>query len=64
MTAVHTAAMSIMCGLGEVFICGGVEHMGHVPMDQGFGSKSKHKQIFSKGIRNEGVNCRIAFNSA
>ena len=35
MTAVHTAAMSIMCGLGEVFICGGVEHMGHVPMDHG-----------------------------
>jgi acetyl-CoA acyltransferase len=24
-----------MCGLGEVFICGGVEHMGHVPMDHG-----------------------------
>jgi len=35
MTAVHTAAMSIMCGIGEVFLCGGVEHMGHVPMDHG-----------------------------
>jgi len=35
MTAVHTAAMSIMCGMGEVFLCGGVEHMGHVPMDHG-----------------------------
>ena len=35
MTAVHSAAMSIMCEVGEVFICGGVEHMGHVPMDHG-----------------------------
>ena len=35
MTAVHTAAMSIMCGLGDIFLCGGVEHMGHVPMDLG-----------------------------
>ncbi len=35
MTAVHTAAMSIMCGQGDVFLCGGVEHMGHVPMDLG-----------------------------
>ena len=35
MTAVHTAAMSIMCGHGDVFLCGGVEHMGHVPMDLG-----------------------------
>ncbi|MDE0788612.1 MAG: beta-ketoacyl synthase N-terminal-like domain-containing protein, partial [SAR324 cluster bacterium] len=35
MTAVHTAAMSIMCGQGDAFLCGGVEHMGHVPMDLG-----------------------------
>jgi acetyl-CoA acyltransferase len=35
MTAVHSAAMSIMCGQGDVFLCGGVEHMGHVPMDLG-----------------------------
>ena len=35
MTAVQTAAMSIMCGQGDVFLCGGVEHMGHVPMDLG-----------------------------
>jgi acetyl-CoA acyltransferase len=35
MTAVHTAAMSIMCGQGDVFLCGGVEHMGHVSMVHG-----------------------------
>lgn len=35
MTAIHTAAMSIQTGNGDVFICGGVEHMGHVPMMHG-----------------------------
>ena len=35
MTAIHTAAAMIMAGQGEVFICGGVEHMGHVPMTHG-----------------------------
>ena len=36
MTAVHTAAMGIMSGQGDVYLCGGVEHMGHVPMTHGF----------------------------
>jgi len=35
MTAIHSAAMAIMSGQGQVFFCGGVEHMGHVPMDHG-----------------------------
>lgn len=35
MTALHTAAMSIMSGMGDLFIVGGVEHMGHVPMTHG-----------------------------
>ncbi|MCY7294719.1 acetyl-CoA C-acyltransferase FadA [Alteromonas sp. a30] len=33
MGALHDAAKSIMTGNGDVFIIGGVEHMGHVPMD-------------------------------
>lgn len=36
MTAIHTATASIKAGVGDVFICGGVEHMGHVPMTHGF----------------------------
>ena len=36
MSAIHTAAMSIMTGHGEVYVCGGVEHMGHVAMTHGF----------------------------
>jgi acetyl-CoA acyltransferase len=35
MTALHTAAMTVMSGYGDVFIVGGVEHMGHVPMTHG-----------------------------
>jgi acetyl-CoA acyltransferase len=33
--AINTAALSIQTGNGEVFLCGGVEHMGHVAMDHG-----------------------------
>ena len=36
MTAIHSAAQSIMTGNGEVFVVGGVEHMGHIPMTDGF----------------------------
>lgn len=36
MTAIHTAVGNIMSGMGDTYICGGVEHMGHVPMTHGF----------------------------
>ncbi|WP_028007118.1 acetyl-CoA C-acyltransferase FadA [Solimonas flava] len=36
MTAIHTAVGAIKAGVGDVYICGGVEHMGHVPMTHGF----------------------------
>jgi acetyl-CoA acyltransferase len=35
MSALHSAAMAIMTGNGEVFMVGGVEHMGHLPMTHG-----------------------------
>lgn len=35
MTALHTAAQSIQCGNGDIFLVGGVEHMGHLPMNHG-----------------------------
>jgi acetyl-CoA acyltransferase len=35
MTALHNAAMAIRAGCGDVFLVGGVEHMGHVPMTHG-----------------------------
>jgi acetyl-CoA acyltransferase len=45
MSALHSAAMSIMTDNGEVFVVGGVEHMGHVPMTHGLDpnpAMSKH----------------------
>lgn len=36
MTAIHIAAAQIEAGIGDTFLCGGVEHMGHVPMTHGF----------------------------
>jgi acetyl-CoA acyltransferase len=35
MSAIHTAAQAIMTGQGDVFVVGGVEHMGHVSMMHG-----------------------------
>ena len=35
MTAIHTAAQAIMTNNGDMFVVGGVEHMGHLPMDHG-----------------------------
>jgi len=36
MTAIHTAAQAIQTNNGDVFVVGGVEHMGHVNMQHGF----------------------------
>ena len=33
--AINTAAGNVMLGQGEVYLCGGVEHMGHVAIDHG-----------------------------
>ena len=35
MTAVHEASNAIKAGNVDIFICGGVEHMGHIPMTHG-----------------------------
>lgn len=35
MQSIHNAAGAIATGNDGIFICGGVEHMGHVPMDHG-----------------------------
>lgn len=35
MQALHDATRAIQCGMGSVYLIGGVEHMGHVPMNHG-----------------------------
>ncbi len=34
MSALHTAAAQIQAGIGEVYLIGGVEHMGHIDMNK------------------------------
>lgn len=36
MSAIHIAFANVKAGLGDVYVCGGVEHMGHVAMDYNF----------------------------
>lgn len=36
MTAIHAAVGAINSGIGDIYLCGGVEHMGHIPMTHGF----------------------------
>ena len=48
MTSIHTAAMSVMTGNGDVFICGGVEHMGHLPLDYGIDVNPSWSKHFAK----------------
>ncbi|MFT5082923.1 MAG: acetyl-CoA acyltransferase [Lentisphaeria bacterium] len=35
MSALHTAAVNIMAGQGDIYLVGGVEHMGHIEMMEG-----------------------------
>lgn len=58
MQALHTATMAIQSGNGDVFVVGGVEHMGHVPMTHGIDlnpalTKSAAKGSMAMGITAE-----------
>jgi len=58
MQALHDAASGIMCGRGDVYMIGGVEHMGHVPMNYNVDlhpglSKSTAKASGSMGMTAE-----------
>ncbi len=59
MTALHTAAMSIQTGLGEVYIVGGVEHMGHVPMTHGLDWNPHMSRYMSKGGGSMGMTAEL-----
>jgi len=58
MTALHGAVTSIMAGYGDVFLVGGVEHMGHLPMTYGLdfsplNSKQNAKAAGAMGLTAE-----------
>ena len=59
MTALHTATMSIQACYGDIFIVGGVEHMGHVPMSYGVEFNPKANKMVAKGAQNMGFSCEL-----
>ena len=59
MTALHTAAMSIMSGMGDVFIVGGVEHMGHVPMTHGLDFNPSESKYVAKAAGMMGLTAEM-----
>ncbi len=59
MTALHTSVMSIQAGYGDIFMVGGVEHMGHVPMTLNVDFNPKAHHSISKGAHNMGLTAEL-----
>jgi len=59
MTAIHLAAMGIQSGQGDVYLVGGVEHMGHVPMTFNVDFNPKATTHISKGAQNMGLTAEL-----
>lgn len=55
MSATHIAAQSIMTGYGDVFVVGGVEHMGHLPMNKGVSPNPAVSKHVAKASGNMGM---------
>ena len=59
MTAIHIAATQIQANLGDIFMVGGVEHMGHVPMTLNVDFNPKANTHISKGAQNMGLTAEL-----
>lgn len=55
MSAIHSAAQAIQTGNGDVFVVGGVEHMGHVAMDHGFDHNPSSSRYVAKASNMMGL---------
>lgn len=55
MAGLHTAAASITAGLGDTFIVGGVEHIGHLPMLHGIDINPELGRTISSHSMNMGL---------
>lgn len=55
MAGLHTAAASISAGLGDTFIVGGVEHIGHLPMLHGIDINPELSRSISSYSMNMGL---------
>lgn len=59
MTALHMAAQGIMSGEGEIYMVGGVEHMGHVPMTHGIDFNPEFSKVASKASGSMGLTAEM-----
>ncbi|WP_281646887.1 acetyl-CoA C-acyltransferase FadA [Parendozoicomonas sp. Alg238-R29] len=59
MQALHTAAQGIMTGNGDVFVVGGVEHMGHVKMDHGIDLNPEGSKHYAKASNMMGLTAEM-----
>lgn len=59
MTAIHTAALGIWSGQGDIYLCGGVEHMGHVPMTYGVDFNPALAKTTSRGAGSMGMTAEL-----
>ncbi len=59
MTAIHAAAANIKAGEGEMYLVGGIEHMGHVPMMHGVDFNPKLNRVMAKGGGNMGLTAEL-----
>lgn len=59
MQALHTAAAQIMTGQGDVFIIGGVEHMGHVGMMHGVDLNPEASKHYAKASNMMGLTAEM-----
>lgn len=59
MTAIHMATQGIWSGQGEIYLTGGVEHMGHVPMTYGVDFNPALAKTTSKGAGSMGLTAEL-----
>jgi acetyl-CoA acyltransferase len=59
MQALHSAAQAIMTGNGDVFVIGGVEHMGHVAMDHGIDLNPEASKFTAKASNMMGLTAEM-----
>ncbi|KGD66533.1 3-ketoacyl-CoA thiolase [Alcanivorax nanhaiticus] len=59
MQALHSAAQAIQTGNGDVFVIGGVEHMGHVAMDHGVDINPEISKVTAKASNMMGLTAEM-----
>jgi acetyl-CoA acyltransferase len=59
MTALHMATQGIMADQGNIYLVGGVEHMGHVPMTHGIDFNPESSKVMAKAAGNMGITAEL-----